>query len=726
VLYEGVSRWQEPHLRGVAALCALCTAAVLILHATLAPYRRFENQVRDMVTQYCTRRAVVDPRLVYLAIDDKTMDLPGLLSPEDINSSPALQEMAGNFPWPRDVYALVIDRLMRAGAKVVAFDILFPAAREGDAQLKAALDQYHDRVVIGSDFVDDPHPGAPRSFTKPAADLIADGQTDDRVGYVTFWPDTDGVIRTVRYRMSEGEAFQKIDNGQVFYSLAARVLQKAGFGAALPGGLRGLRFARPDFETTSTLAGILPAALRERLGIAGDDWSPGFQPISLFTIFLPEEWQKNFQNGAFFKDKIVLVGPYGNVLKDQLVTPDGLMDGPELHLNAINDGMHGDFVSIPSEAEHVLLVLAMGLVAFGLGAMIDRPLFLGGLVVAVSAAYLGAVVVGFDAVHRVIPILSPLLVFDSGSALSLYWKWLLERRDKARMRRIFERFVSKNVVKEVIENRESYLHQLGGVRKAVAILMTDLRGFTTLTEEADSTQLVAQLNEYFTGMVNCIFETNGTVDKFVGDAILAVWGNIHSDGQASDAILAVKTALAMLASLDGLNREWAGRGWPALKMGIGINFGEVIFGAIGSEQKAEPTVIGDAVNSASRLEGLTKEYGIDLLLGESVAALVRDQFHLQLVDFVRMKGKTRAIRVHAVLGPKSAPLDERMAAYMEQYARGLASYERGEFAVACSQFREALDTKPDDPVATVYFERCHELAEQPPEKWDGVFVMTSK
>jgi len=137
-------------------------------------------------------------------------------------------------------------------------------------------------------------------------------------------------------------------------------------------------------------------------------------------------------------------------------------------------------------------------------------------------------------------------------------------------------------------------------------------------------------------------------------------------------------------------------------------------------------VIGDAVNSASRLEGLTKEYGLDMLIGESVAELVSDSFHLQLVDFVRMKGKMRAIKVYAVLGAKSEPLDGVTSAYLDKYAQALARYERGDFAVACSQFREALVLKPDDPVASVYFERCAELAEQQPEAWDGVFVMKTK
>jgi adenylate cyclase len=671
------------------------------MHVWFIPFQRMESQSRDLVMQYCTQRATVDPSLAYVAIDDATMNAGNTLFPEDLAASPALQKMAAGWPWPRDVYAMLIERLMQAGAKVVAFDVLFPSPREGDDALRAALDKYRDRVVIGSNFADSPAPGSPRTYTLPTTELIPDGHADNRVGYVNFWPDTDGIVRTVKYRMTQAEAFQTADNGQAYYSLAARVLQKSGAAAVVPGGLRGLRFAPAE----------------------GPD---GFQPISLYMLFLPDAWKNNFKNGAVFKDKIVLVGPFGNSLKDQLPTPFGLMDGPELHLNAINDALHGDFVSLPTESKSVLLILAMGIAACVLGSMLDRPLMLAITLVGFSAAYLLLVRVGFDSFHHVVPFLAPILTFDASSVLALYWKWLLERRERSRTRRMFERFVSKNVVKEVIENRASYLHQLGGVRKPVAILMTDLRGFTTLTEEADSNQLVAQLNEYFTAMVDCIFATNGTVDKFVGDAILAVWGNIHSDGPASDATLAVKTALAMLASLAKLNPDWTARGWPVLKMGVGINFGEVIFGAIGSEQKAEPTVIGDAVNSASRMEGLTKEYGVDLLIGESVAELVRGEFHLQLVDLVRMKGKTRALKVYAVIGPKTAVLDGWMTSYLEKYESALGCYERGEFVEAAPQFREALGIKPGDTIATVYLERCEELAAARPETWDGVFVMKTK
>lgn len=672
-----------------------------MLHARSVPFRILEGQAGDIVTRYATPRAKVDPRLVYLALDDATMNAGNTLFSDDLAGSPALQKMAGGWPWPHDVHAMIIDKLMKAGAKVVALDILFPYPRDGDDALKAVLDKYPGRVVIGSNFSDEGGAGSQRTYTGPSAALIADGEGDKRVGFVNMWPDADGIVRTVKYRMTQGQAFQTAENGKVYYSLAARVLQDCGLGDSVPSRERGFNFAPAE----------------------GPD---GFQPLSLYMIFLPKAWETNFKNGAVFKDKIVVIGPYGNTMKDQLPTPFGLMDGPELHLNAINDGLHGSFMSIPSEMEINILIVAMGFGAFVLGAMLDRPVTLAVTLLGATAAYFGCASVGAFFLHRTVQFLAPALTFDSSSVLGLYLKWLLERREKSRMRRMFERFVSKNVVKEVVENRESYLHQLGGVRKDVAIIMTDLRGFTTLTEESDSTQLVAQLNEYFTDMVKCIFARNGTVDKFVGDAILAVWGNVHSDGPVSDATLAVETALSMLKGLDELNVDWQKRGWPVLKMGVGINFGDVIFGAIGSEEKAEPTVIGDAVNSASRLEGLTKEYGLDLLIGETVAELVRDKFHLQLVDFVRVKGKSRAIRVYSVLGTKAEALDAGMVSYLERYERALAAYVRGEFSEASSQFREVLEIKPDDPVANVYFERCAELAEAPPEEWDGVFVMKTK
>src|SRR5581483_11597532 len=625
---------------------------------------------------------------------------------DDLAASPALQKMATGWPWPRDVHAMILNRLAQAGARVIAFDLLFPTPREGDAELRAALDQWRDRVVIGSNFVDDQSgDGAKHTITLPSPDLIPDAENDERVGFVNFWPDVqDGIVRLARYRVPASEALHMpaAENERVFESFAARILQKLGRTDRIPGGAKFLRFA-PDAE------------------------QGGFRPISAYTIFVPDLWRANFQSGEFFRDKIVVVGPYGNFLKDALPTPFGMMDGPELHINAINDALSGDFITEPTPMEQAVLILGAGFLALAFSFILENPqMRFVGLVV-LSAGWLAATAVLYNKANHLVLVLSTILTFDCGGLGALAWQHFLDRRERARVRRIFERFVSKNVVKEVVDNRDSFLNQLGGVRKQVAVLMSDLRGFTTLTEQSDSTQLVAQLNEYLTEMVKCVFATNGTVDKFIGDAVLAVWGDIHSEGAARDAELAVSTALRMQQSLDQLNVEWRKRGRPELAMGIGINHGEVIFGAIGSEQKSEPTVIGDTVNLASRLEGITKEYGVPLILGESVAALVRDKLRLQFVDCVRVKGKTRPIEVFTVLDAHDEKLSAQTERYLEAYNRAVEKYRAGDFDEAQTLFDECLSLRKDDPLAALYAKRCADLHAQPPDvSWDGVFVMTTK
>lgn len=689
----------------MVAICAACTAAVLGLHQIgCVPFEMAELALRDMVMRFA-HRATPDTQLVYLAIDDASINIGANAFSGDLAASPALQKMATGWPWPREVQAMILDRLMQAGARVVAFDVLFPTPRAGDDALKTALDRYRDHVVIGSNFVDAQAAGIAHSLTVPAASLIDDGMADERVGFVNFWPDvTDGIVRLARYRLPASAIFHTpaVKGETVYESLSARVLRKLGRAAQIPDGAKSLRFA-PDLD------------------------HGGFTPQSVYLLFVSKAWETNFQNGAYFRDKIVVVGPYGNFLKDQLPTPLGLMEGPELHLNALNEALSGHFITEPGSFAITLTILAAGLAALTLSVFVNQPLLRFALLLGTNVLYLAGVIIAYNRGSLLGIVLSPLVVFNGGGIVTLVWQQWVERREGARVRRIFERFVSKNVVREVVDNRESFLHQLGGVRKSVAVLMTDLRGFTTLTEQADSAEIVAQLNEYFSGMVKCVFAADGTLDKFIGDAILAVWGNVHSDGPARDAELAVATALHMQKSLAELNTEWPARGWPVLRMGIGVTFGEVIFGALGSEEKAEPTVIGDPVNLASRLEGLTKEYGVELILSESVATLVRDRFQLQLVDFVRVKGKTQPIQIYTVLGWREQALEVAQAEALQNYENALAKYRAGAFAEAGALFQKCLEHGPNDSLVQMYAARCADLQREPPEeKWDGVFVMKTK
>jgi adenylate cyclase len=228
-------------------------------------------------------------------------------------------------------------------------------------------------------------------------------------------------------------------------------------------------------------------------------------------------------------------------------------------------------------------------------------------------------------------------------------------------------------------------------------------------------------------MVDDIFSRRGSVDKFIGDAILAVWGHLKSEGPAQDVTLAIEAALLMKASLARLNAAWESRGLKTFQMGIGVNFGEVIFGNIGSSKKMEPTVIGDAVNVASRLEGLTKDYGRDLLVGEAAADLIGDSFRLQFVDKVTMKGKTKPLRIYAVVSRHDVPIDPQMAAYLEAYERAQVSYSAGNFKESRVLFQNCFRYWPDDPLVHTYTERCTALMERPPgQAWTGVHVAEHK
>jgi len=219
-----------------------------------------------------------------------------------------------------------------------------------------------------------------------------------------------------------------------------------------------------------------------------------------------------------------------------------------------------------------------------------------------TAGYLGIAFYMQDARGLYILTLPVLGAFNLGSLFSLGYDFTLERIEKLRTRRTLERYVSRNLVKEILENPGSYYNSMRGVRKPATILFSDIVGFTSMTESADPVQLVSQLNEYLTHMVGVVFENGGTLDKFIGDAVMAVWGNVSSRGVAEDTRAAARAALGMRRELNELNKRWHREGFVPLAVGIGINQGDVLIGNIGSSgahERLDPTVIGDAVNLAS-------------------------------------------------------------------------------------------------------------------------------
>ena len=695
----------------LTALSATCTGLLIWLYTSgILPLLRLEDYAHDLRVRH-GRKTPVDPRLIFIGIDKDSYE--DFLGEDDLKQAPVLKKMCERFPWSREVWAALIERLVQAGAKVVAIDLLFPAPAAGDDALRQVLEKYRDRVVIAVNFTKVTSdrgavmlrlpPPSGTLMPEPAAGAVVE---DDRVGFVNVWPEEgDGVNRRTRYRLGAEECGGLLRPGAVIESLAARSLRK---------------FGRPD---------TIPSGTEPRLFRYTRPSGFGSRPLPLYTIFLPDHWKNNYQNGEFFRDKIVLVGPAANFFQDEHATPFALpssqMPGPELHLNFMGAALHGEFLRETTLAQDGILILLAGALALALNFIARGTLLRLATVLVVTAGYGWATLLLYDQANLVVLAVTPLLALNSSSLLCFVYDFVLERMEKRRVRRTLERYVSKDVVKELLDNPQTYFNSLGGVRRAVTVLFSDVRNFTTMTEGSNEAQLVSQLNEYFREMVNPVFQHDGSLDKFIGDAVMAVWGSIVSKGHARDAQNAVATALKMKSSLTRLNESWKARGLPELAIGIGVNHGEVIVGNLGSEEKMELTVIGDAVNLASRLEGLTKEYHIDLLLGETVAPLVREKFLLRTVDLVQVKGKTKPVEVFAVV--RERVVGEPDPEWLKLYEEGVRLYRQHEFTRAAAAFQDYLQKQPNDYLSNLYLRRSEALVAHPPgTDWDGVYVMTQK
>lgn len=288
-----------------------------------------------------------------------------------------------------------------------------------------------------------------------------------------------------------------------------------------------------------------------------------------------------------------------------------------------------------------------------------------------------------------------------------------------RVRSTMARYMSKEVADQLLAGGES---ELGGKDQKVSVMFSDVRSFTTISEALGARETVAMLNEYFTEMVDVIFQHGGILDKYIGDAIMALFGAPFNGPQDADNALAV--ANQMMVKLGELNARRVAGGQAAIDIGIGISTGEVVVGNIGSAKRMEYTVIGDNVNLASRLEGATKQYGAKILLSESTVRDLTKPALLREVDVIRVKGKDRPVAVYEALGFREpAGLGDMLDAYEE----GLAAYRARKWKVAAKAFEAALKIQPTDGPSGMYLGRCRVYAAEPPAAdWDGVWTLKEK
>lgn len=694
----------------------ICLAAVLLVVGMYftpvlgTVLLRLEGMTRDAMLRH---GKLVEPRpdVVFLGIDESSLALDAV-SEEEIAASPALAKMKADFPWSRAVHAEAVKKLLDAGARVVILDLIFSAASgdpDGDAALAFALEDFPDRVVIASTFAEN---NGKMIYLQPHADILsAEGPEDARVGYASFWPDpVDDVVRETRPRMTLSEANgETTRSGEpVYHSLAAATIRQMGLGQQLPPGrdARPMRFCRP-----------------RGLDHPGEDTIHPYRMHPIYEIFVPDLWTSNYGNGAFFKDKIVLIGPAASLFQDFKPTPLGQMLGPQLQLTALTCLLAEHGLLRPFGTWKLLGCALFAALAAWVATALPRKIGWAVVFLAIALAGLFASCTIFLRQGQLLPVTPTLLVAAVGGGGVLLRQFLDSIFERLRLQGMLSRMVSRNVAEAIIDNKDSFYATLGGVRRPVTVLFSDVRGFTSMTEDSDPAALVSQLNEYLEKMVDAVFAENGTLDKFIGDAVMAVWGNLAGRSPGEETRAAIRCALAMLAELDQLNAGWTSRGIDPFAIGIGLHHGDAIVGNIGSDEKMEPTVIGDTVNLASRLEGLTKMYGCALLLSGETAALAGDTIPLRPLDRVRVKGKRLPVDLFTALGGKSL---EEWPEMREPWSEILGLFRAGDFAGATDKLEPFLTRWPDDGPALLLRERCRKLALAPPAAWDGIYTLDSK
>jgi len=702
------------HVPQIMLIPMMLGAALLWYAASLLPVVSDVMARRDrfVLDQY-HRSGVKTPLrddIVVLGIDDDSRKLDSLW-PEDLEASSALSAMKKRYPFPRRVWAEVLDRLIGAGAKLVFLDLTFASPDpdpEDDRILREALERHKGRVVIGAKFEHKTAgEGSYVDLMRPNPGVS--DQPKYSYGLLNFWPDSDEVVRTANFRVTHTEAERL-------------------------GGVIGV--PNPDDKKYQSVAAQM-ASISHPESLNGlPDWAnlrfspPGSYPsASLMSIFVNDLWQSNYAEGEFFKDKIVMVGAVAADLQDFQDTPIGRTAGVQIHAQALAALLTRSFVN---EAPEWWSMAATGLallLAWLIVSLLRQPLL--SLATIVGATVLSFHVGAWFFDHRNLEI-SPLpfgvpLVLCGLTGLA--GDFIVQLREKRKLQRFLARYTSPEIMEEMLRDREGLYTTLNGVGRNVTVLFSDVRSFTSMSEGMTPREIVTQLNEYLSIMVEKVFLQRGLVDKFIGDAVMALWGStrpLQTEAQfKADAINAVTSALNMRAALKELNVGWVARGMPELQFGIGIHQGPVVVGNIGSDapfEKMDFTVIGDTVNTASRLEGTTKQYGVDLIVSSEIQQHICDEFVCRTADLVAVKGKNKPVEICAVEGKRTD--GERPG--VEDYERGVQLYRAGSFTEALHSFNSAAEAGLADSLTLMYQERCQNLIATPPAQWTGVYVMTSK
>ncbi len=439
------------------------------------------------------------------------------------------------------------------------------------------------------------------------------------------------------------------------------------------------------------------------------------------------------------KDKIILIGSTMPEDRDLLATSfslseikgSNIMYGVEFHANAINNILNDDFITKIKKQNEILLLILLSALSFWSTYYVRKvKTKMNSLLEIINLVIIALIIYGVyrygiylfvskKILIEIIPLIVAILVNYFGSTTFYILK---ERKQSQLIKNIFSQYVNKQVVQELISNSDKI--KLGGERKNITTMFCDIVGFTSFAENKEPEELVNFINLLLNELTNIIFANNGTLDKYIGDAIMAFWGAPIETNK--HAYLACKAAIEMQEKVKLISKDWESKGEKKLQIRIGINTGYAIVGNVGGEKHKNYTVMGDEVNLASRFEGANKEYYTQIMIGESTYEIIKNDFFVRELDLIRVKGKQKPTCVYELIGfvndNKAKEKYESLKIYFEAHK----NYKEKNFLLAKELFEKSLN-ETQDKTSSIYANRCKILIENPPDKsWDGVFNLVSK
>ena len=729
----------------VRIVLSLSILALFLLHVSGAV--RFT--VLDAMEQFAydqrlrlTTVDTVDNRIVIVDIDERSL------------------AAEGRWPWGRDKLALLMDQLFdQYDVSMVGFDVVFPERDESSglkileglassefsddlrfqskvAELEPSLNYDRmfarsleaRRIVLGYYFNDK----AERAGAIPTPLFQAGSFTGRNIPFSTaqgfganlpelqtaaghaghFNPkvDSDGKVRSIPMLFEyDGAYYESLSLAMARLYLGVERVE-LGFAATSKTGYTGLEWLQVGdrrVPVNKNVHSLVP--YRGKRGsfpyVSATDVLNGTAPADVFA------------------DRIILIGTSAPGLLDLRTTPiEEIYPGVEIHANMIAGVLDNKIKDNPAYtlgAEFMLVALSGLFMALLLPLL--SPLWGTVSTLVLLGAVVGANLAIWQTQNLVLPVATDVALLFVMYLFSVTYALFVETRGKRQLADLFGQYVPPELVDEMSDDPESF--SLEGESRDLTVLFSDVRSFTNISEGLDPKELSQLMNEYLTPMTRIIHEHRGTIDKYMGDAIMAFWGAPLHDGD--HARHALETGMAMLSDLRVLQSDFEKKGWPPIKIGVGLNTGLMNVGNMGSEFRMAYTVLGDAVNLGSRLEGLTKNYGVEFIVSESTKAAVPEYVYREL-DRVRVKGKDKPVTIFEPMGLKNE-VDKSARDAMKLYEQALKLYRSQNWDMAELQFLNLGKADPDRVLYRLYSERVAHFRKEPPsEKWDGVFTHESK